>query len=89
MAGHNGVMPVSFRFRLAASIPSYDLAQSLAEGVRLFDDEAFVHIKESHEDTFWDIHAMFNLSGGDAQYLVLRLLFENAVDECGGREIVA
>ena len=80
-------MPVSFRYRLAAAIPTYELAQSLAEGIRLFDDEAFVHIKESNDDALWDIHALFNLPGGDAQYTVLRLLFVNAVDECGGREI--
>ncbi len=63
------------------------MATALVHGVRLFDADAFVHIKESRDDDYWDIVAMFNLSGGAGQFAVLQHLFNNAVVSVGGREI--
>ena len=59
----------SFSYRLGCAVPSYDNAQALAEGIRLFDEDAFVHIKESQDDDFWEIIALFNLvNGGKLQF---------------------
>jgi len=78
----------SFRYRLACAVPSYDMAEALAQGVRLFDNEAFVHIKESQEDDFWEIICLFNLKrGSPEQFNVMTVLFNNAVEEVGGREL--
>ena len=78
----------SFRYRLACAVPSYDMADALAKGVRLFDREAFVHIKEAQEDDFWEIVCLFNLTrGAPEQFNVMSVLFTNAVEEVGGREL--
>ena len=78
----------SFRYRLACAVPSYDMAEALAQGVRLFDNEAFVHIKESQEDDFWEIICLFNLKrGSPEQFNVMTVLFNNAVEEVVGREL--
>ena len=80
--------PRSFRYRLACAVPAYDMADALAKGVRLFDNEAFVHIKESQDDDFWEIVCLFNLSrGSPEQFAVMTTLFTNAVEEVGGREL--
>jgi hypothetical protein len=64
------------------------MAEALAQGVRLFDNEAFVHIKESQEDDFWEIICLFNLKrGSPEQFNVMTVLFNNAVEEVGGREL--
>jgi hypothetical protein len=64
------------------------MADALAKGVRLFDDEAFVHIKEAQEDDFWEIICLFNLKhGSPEQFNVMSVLFTNAVQEVGGREL--
>jgi len=78
----------SFRYRLACAVPAYDMADALAKGVRLFDSEAFVHIKESQEDDFWEIVCLFSLQKGTSeQFAVMTTLFNNAVREVGGREL--
>ncbi|MBO92363.1 MAG: hypothetical protein CMM27_10655 [Rhodospirillaceae bacterium] len=78
----------SFSYRLGCAVPSYDNAQALAEGIRLFDEDAFVHIKESQDDDFWEIIALFNLvNGGKLQFAIISLLFANSVKEIGGREL--
>jgi hypothetical protein len=64
------------------------MAGALAAGVRLFDDEAFVHVKEAQDDDFWEVVCMFNLERGNSeQFAVMTLLFNNAVEEVGGREL--
>ena len=64
------------------------MADALAKGVRLFDSEAFVHIKESQEDDFWEIVCLFSLQKGTSeQFAVMTTLFNNAVREVGGREL--
>ena len=81
-------MSRSFRYRLAGAVPAYDMADALAKGVRLFDDEAFVHIKEAQDDDFWEIVCLFNLKRGSSeQFAVMTVLFNNAVQEVGGREL--
>jgi len=81
-------MSRSFRYRLACAVPAYDMADALARGVRLFDDEAFVHIKEAQDDDFWEIVCLFNMmKGTPEQFAVMTLLFNNAVEEVGGREL--
>lgn len=81
-------MSDNFKFKLACAVPEYEFAQALAEGVRLFDDEAFVHIKESQDDDFWELNAYFNLyDQGPLQYAIIGTLFENSVKEVGGRKL--
>ncbi len=64
------------------------MADALAKGVRLFDDEAYVHIKEAQADDFWEIVCLFNLNRGSPdQFNVMSVLFTNAVEEAGGREL--
>ncbi len=78
----------SFRYRLSCAVPAYEMADALAKGVRLFDNAAFVHIKESQDDDFWEIVCLFNLKRGTPeQFAVMSLLFTNAVQEVGGREL--
>ena len=78
----------SFQFKLGCAVPSYDNAQALAEGIRLFDEDAFVHIKESQDDDFWEIVALFNLAnGGQLQFGIISMLFSNSVKEIGVREL--
>ena len=77
----------NYRYRLGCAVPEYEMATALVHGVRLFDADAFVHIKDSRDDDYWDIVAMFNLSGGAGQFAVLQHLFNNAVVSVGGREI--
>ena len=78
----------SFRYRLSCAVPAYDMADALAKGVRLFDNQAFVHIKEAQEDDFWEIICLFNLKrGSPEQFNVMTVLFNNAVEEVGGREL--
>jgi hypothetical protein len=77
----------AYRYRLGCAVPLLETAQDLALGIRLFDKEAHVHIKESAEDDFWDIVALFNLDGGKAAFGMLSLLFTNAVEQVGGREL--
>tara|TARA_R100000278_G_C5362699_1_gene126010 strand:- start:131 stop:382 length:252 start_codon:yes stop_codon:yes gene_type:complete len=80
-------MTKGFRFKEAAEVPSYAFAASLAKGMRLFDPDAVVHIKESTESMMWDISVMFNLRGGNNEYLMLRRIFSNAVESCGGEVV--
>jgi hypothetical protein len=64
------------------------MADALAKGVRLFDNEAFVHIKEAQDDDFWEIICLFSLQRGTPeQFSVMTTLFNNAVAEVGGREL--
>ena len=78
----------SFSYRLGCAVPSYDNAQALADGIRLFDEDAFVHIKESQDEDFWEIIALFNLAnGGKLQFAIIAMLFANSVKEIGGREL--
>jgi len=77
----------SYRYRLGCAVPEYGMATALVLGVRLFDKEAFIHIKESQDDDYWDVVAMFNLTGEANQFAVLQHLFNNAVVSVGGREI--
>ena len=73
---------------MSCAVPEYEFAQALAEGVRVFDDEAFVHIKESQDDDFWELNAYFILlDQGPLQYAIIGTLFENSVREVGGRKL--
>ncbi len=78
---------VNYRYRLGCAVPEYQIATALVSGVRLFDEDAFIHIKESQDDDYWDVVALFNLTGGIGQFHVLQHLFNNAVASAGGREI--
>lgn len=82
----------SFHFRLACAVPAYEQAEALATGIRLFDEQAFVHIKEAQEDDFWELVALFNLAGGQGalgriQFSMISSLFVNSVAEVGGRKL--
>ena len=77
----------AYRYLLRCAVPLIETAQDLALGIRLFDKDAHVHIKESAEDDFWDIVALFNLDGGKAAFGMLSLLFSNAVEQVGGRQL--
>jgi hypothetical protein len=78
----------SYKYRLACAVPDYTMADALAKGVRLFDNEAFVHIKEAQDDDFWEIICLFSLQRGTPeQFSVMTTLFNNAVAEVGGREL--
>jgi hypothetical protein len=46
----NGYMTHSFNFKLACEVPKHEYALILAEGIREFDEEADIHIKESQGD---------------------------------------
>jgi hypothetical protein len=77
-----------YKFKLGCAVPEYEFAQALADGVRLFDQKAFVHIKESQEDDFWELTALFNLTGqGPIQFAIVGTLFENSVRDVGGRKL--
>jgi|TARA_B100000902_G_scaffold396509_1_gene457700 hypothetical protein len=80
-------MTKGFQFKETAEVPAYDFAASLAQGIRLFDPDALVHIKESTESMMWDISVMFNLNGGNAEYVMIHKLFSNAVASCGGEVV--
>ena len=82
----------SFHFRLACAVPTYEVAEALATGVRLFDEKAFVHIKEAQEDDFWEVQVLFNLTGGQGaagrlQFAMISALFSNSGNEVGGRKL--
>lgn len=78
----------SYQFRLGCAVPTYENAAALVEGIRLFDEDAFAHIKESQDDDFWEVIALFNLaSGGTLQFAIINLLFSNSVEELGGRQL--
>ena len=80
-------MSKGFQFQLSAAVPTFEYATTLAEGLRLFDKEAFIHIMESNEGMTWDIVAMFNLKGGQPQFTMVHSLFTNAVTSCGGKNL--
>ena len=77
----------TYRYRLGCAVPEYKMANDLADGVRLFDSDAFIHIKESNEDNYWDLVALFNLNGGMVQYLLVNKLFAPSVTKVGGRQL--
>jgi hypothetical protein len=77
----------TYQYKLGCAVPQFDSAQQLAKALRVFDEEAFIHIKESNDDEYWDLIALFNLDGGMVQYLMVNKLFTNSVADVGGREL--
>ena len=86
--GQNGYMAHSFNFKLACEVPKHEYALILAEGIREFDEEADIHIKESQGDDYWELSANFYLEQkiGIEAYVVANM-FEKSVLEVGGRPL--
>ena len=87
--GQNGYMSKhNFNYRLACEVPEYSLAVALTEGIKVFDEEASVTIKESQIDDFWELTAHFNLEDKTAlEAYMIGSVFEKSVLQIGGRKI--
>lgn len=78
------------RLNLAAQIPSYEAAVELAKGIRLFDKNAIVAIREGKNcDALWEFRAQFSLDHAAIRYNDLRTLFKNSVESSGGKLLMA
>lgn len=74
------------RLRLAATVPSYDVASELAKGIRLFDKTADIKIREGKQmNGHFKFTAEFDLSGHMIRYSDLKLMFKNSVEASGGK----
>lgn len=74
------------RLRLAATVPSYAVAAELAKGIRLFDKNAEIRIREGKQiDGHFRFNADFDLSGQMIRYSDLKLMFKNSVEASGGK----
>ena len=81
-------MSDSFKFKIGCAVPKYEYAAALAEGIRLFDEDAYVHIKESQEDDFYEFIAQFNLDDKTGlEALMIGSIFEKSVIQVGGRKL--
>ena len=87
--GQNGYMSTNnFNYRLACEVPEYSLAVALGEGIKVFDEEANLSIKESQVDDFWECTAQFNLEDKTAlEAYMIGAVFEKSVISVGGRKI--
>ena len=87
--GQNGYMSkTNFNYRLACEVPEYSLAVALGEGIKVFDEEANLSIKESQIDDFWEFTAQFNLEDKTAlEAYMIGAVFEKSVISVGGRKI--
>ena len=78
----------NFNYRLACEVPEYSLAVGLSEGIKVFDKEASITIKESQVDDFWEFTAQFNLEDKSAlEAYMIGSVFEKSVIKIGGRRI--
>lgn len=78
----------TFKFKLGCAVPKYEYAQALADGIRLFDEDAYVHIKESQEDDFYEFIAQFNLEDKTGlEAFMIGSIFEKSVIQVGGRKL--
>tara|TARA_B100000902_G_C27217451_1_gene867795 strand:- start:478 stop:729 length:252 start_codon:yes stop_codon:yes gene_type:complete len=78
----------NFNYRLRCEVPEYTLAVALSEGIKVFDEEASVTIKESQVDDFWEFTAQFNLEDKSAlEAYMIGAVFEKSVIKVGGRKI--
>ena len=69
-------------------MPEYSLAVALGEGIKVFDEEANLSIKESQIDDFWEFTAQFNLEDKTAlEAYMIGAVFEKSVISVGGRKI--
>ena len=87
--GQNSYMSKNnFNYRLACEVPEYSLAVALGEGIKVFDEEANLSIKESQIDDFWEFTAQFNLEDKTAlEAYMIGAVFEKSVISVGGRKI--
>jgi len=81
-------MSHAFNFKLGCEVPEYEFAKILADGIKQFDDEAEIHIKESQTDDFWELTAHFFLeSKTGLEAYVIGTIFEKSVAQVGGRRL--
>lgn len=74
------------RLRLAANVPTYNVASELAKGIRLFDKNAVIKIREGKQaEGHFRFSAEFDLSGHMIRYSDLKLMFKNSVEASGGK----
>ena len=73
------------RFRLSARLPRYEMGLDLAKGIRLFDSEASILIREGQNvNGDWVFIAKFNLDSSRMRYEDLHTMFRNSVEAVGG-----
>jgi hypothetical protein len=73
------------RFRLSAQVPKYEMASELAKGIRLFDSEASIAIREGRSvNCDWLFDASFDLNNNELRYRDLKVMFKNSVEAVGG-----
>ena len=81
-------MSNGFNFKLGCEVPKHEYALILAQGIREFDEEAEIHIKESQKDDFWELTANFYLEGNTGlEAYVVGSIFEKSVAQVGGRTL--
>lgn len=74
------------RLRLAATVPTYNLAAELAKGIRLFDKNAVIKIREGKQtDGHFRFTAEFEIVDQNIRYSDLKLMFKNSVEASGGK----
>lgn len=61
------------------------MAGELAKGIRLFDAEASIAIREGRGVNYaWLFDASFDLNNNELRYRDLRTMFKNSVEAVGG-----
>jgi hypothetical protein len=78
------------RLRLAATVPTIQVALDLAKGIRLFDKGALVSIREGKGiDGAWKFSCQFELNENAIRFKDLKLMFKNSVEASGGKLLSA
>jgi hypothetical protein len=73
------------RFRLSARLPKFEMGAELAKGIRLFDGDAKIVIREGQNvGGDFIFNAQFNLEHGKIRYKDLQKMFRNSVERVGG-----
>lgn len=73
------------RFRLSAQLPKFEMGLELAKGIRLFDPDARISIREGQNvNGDFIFFAQFNLENSRIRYKDLQKMFRNSVERVGG-----
>jgi hypothetical protein len=73
------------RFRLSARLPKFEMALELSKGIRLFDKDAQILIREGKNmDGDFVFCADFDIRSAKVRYSDLEIMFKNSVERVGG-----